>query len=99
MSEFELREPANLCFSGDELVSQDEDRETVADLRGDSLYFITASDTGREVGCKEHVAVAKVGTVINEDNALDVARAIACDVASEVCKTAGINNFAIKEGC
>ncbi|KAG6401151.1 hypothetical protein SASPL_137996 [Salvia splendens] len=67
----ELREQADLCFSGDGHVSQDGDRETVADLGGDGLDFGTGSDTGRDGGCQEHVAAVEVGTVVNEDNALD----------------------------
>ena len=91
MSEFELREPADLCFSGDELVSQDGDRKTAADLAGNGVDFSTGNDTGREVGYQGPVDVAEVGTVVNEDNTLDVARAIALDVVSEVCKASEIN--------
>ena len=57
---------------------------------------MTDSDIGREVGSKELVAVVEVGTVVNEENALDVARAIARDVESEVCKTGGSSKFDLK---
>ncbi|KAG6401154.1 hypothetical protein SASPL_138000 [Salvia splendens] len=58
--------------------SQEGERETAAELGGDCLDFMTGSEIGRE-----HVSVAKVGTVVNEENALDVAMAIVRDVEAE----------------
>ncbi|KAG6385050.1 hypothetical protein SASPL_153874 [Salvia splendens] len=79
VEENELREPADLFLSGDEGVSLEGERETAAELGGDCLDFMTGSEIGREP-----VSVAKVGTVVNEENALDVAMAIARDVEAEV---------------
>ena len=79
VSEYELREPADLFLSGDEVVSQEGERESAAELGGDGLDFVTGIDIEREP-----MSAAKVGTVVNEENALDVAMAIARDVESEV---------------
>ncbi|KAG6435615.1 hypothetical protein SASPL_100489 [Salvia splendens] len=69
-------------------VVEDGDKENAADLGGDSLDFSTGSDIGKEVGVKEPVAIAQVGTVVNEENALNVASAIARDIVSEVLDVA-----------
>ncbi|KAG6403193.1 hypothetical protein SASPL_135410 [Salvia splendens] len=69
VSEFDIGEPADLCFSGDEHVFEDEDKENVADLGGGRLDFGTGSDTEREGGCQEPVAPVNAGTSLNGDAA------------------------------
>ncbi|KAG6397529.1 hypothetical protein SASPL_143698 [Salvia splendens] len=54
------------------------EREPAAELGGGCLDFMTGSDIGREP-----VSAAKAGTVVNKENALDVARAISRDVEVE----------------
>ncbi|XP_042037748.1 uncharacterized protein LOC121783670 [Salvia splendens] len=82
-SEYELREPADLFFSGDDMVSQEGDRDNTADFGGCGLDLVDAGDIGREFADKEPVASVQVGTFVNEENAIEVASANARDVASE----------------
>ncbi|KAG6426945.1 hypothetical protein SASPL_111184 [Salvia splendens] len=73
-----LREPSDELFSGDEGVSHEGEREPAANLGGDCGDFMSGSDNGREP-----LTAVKAGTVVNEENALDVVRAIARDVDEE----------------
>ncbi|XP_042021254.1 uncharacterized protein LOC121768776 isoform X1 [Salvia splendens] len=81
--EYELREPADLFFSGDDVVSHDGERDDTADLGGCGLDLVAAGDIEREFADIEPLANVQVGTVVNEENAIDVASAIARDVVSE----------------
>ncbi|KAG6416106.1 hypothetical protein SASPL_123530 [Salvia splendens] len=78
VSENGLREPSDELFSGDEGVSHEGEREPAANLGGDCGDFMSGSDNGREP-----LTAVKAGTVVNEENALDVVRAIARDVDEE----------------
>ncbi|KAG6432979.1 hypothetical protein SASPL_104580 [Salvia splendens] len=82
-SEYELREPADLFFSGDDMVSQEGERDNTGDLGGCGLDLGDAGDIGWEFADIEPVANVQVGTIVNEENAIDVASAIARDVVSE----------------
>ncbi|XP_042010222.1 uncharacterized protein LOC121758871 isoform X1 [Salvia splendens] len=83
-SEYELRDPADLFFSGDDVVSQDWERGDTAVLGGCGLDLIDVSDIGKELAVIEPVASAIARDVVSEQDAIDVAVCSAVEAVLEL---------------
>ncbi|XP_042010225.1 uncharacterized protein LOC121758871 isoform X4 [Salvia splendens] len=92
-SEYELRDPADLFFSGDDVVSQDWERGDTAVLGGCGLDLIDVSDIGKELAVIEPVASAIARDVVSED-AIDVAVCSAVEAVLELEMTREQSTYA-----